>query len=163
MNRIERLKAKIRNAADGTKRTAKNLLHSAETLAVGSVGAYAEGRMSDEDGEWGYKNVPYLYMGGGVLYLTGLMASFGGEQSARYSTDLFALGTGAVGGHLFRRMYETGLDSKSGTTGRKQIRSRVPMGLDAAMRAGTQQPQQAQHVRKQQNFGTALDGLGGQL
>lgn len=81
--------------------------------------------MSDADGEWGYKKVPYAYMGGAALFLTGLFAG------PRYGADLFAAGTGLVGGHLFRTMYEAGLESK--TTGIGKHR-RAPASLQAGMR-----------------------------
>lgn len=140
---------------ESTQRIATNALHAGETLVVGSATAYAEGRLSDDNGEWGYKNVPYAYMGGAALFLTGL---FAGD---RYSADLFAAGTGAVGGHLFRTMYESGLESKqTGTQGRRQLRSRVPMGLQNAVRQGV--PQQTQQVPVQrQAYGTVFDGMRG--
>jgi len=150
MNKVEKLRSKLRNMRETGQAIAKNALHAGETLVVGSATAYAEGRLSGDDGEWGYKNVPYAYMGGAVLFLTGL---FAGE---RYGADLFAAGSGAVGAHLFRSMYETGLDSKkTGTQGRRQLPNRVGMGLADGMRAPQQQAQPAQR----QGFGTSLDGL----
>lgn len=155
MNKVERLKAKVRSMRQDGERIAKNTLHSAETLVVGSAGAYAEGRLSDDNGEWGFRSVPYLYMGGAALFITGL---FAGD---RYSADLFAAGTGAVGGHLFRTMYETGQEAKTNTTGRRQMKTKVPMGLADSMKPGNNQRQPAPApARQRQPYGTALDGLG---
>lgn len=149
MNKVEKLKARLSNMRKSTEVVATNSLHAAETLAVGSAIAYAEGRMSDADGEWGYKKVPYSYMAGAALFLTGLFAG------KRYGADLFALGTGAVGGHLFRTMYEAGLESKTTGIGSKR---RAPSALNAGMRMGApvQQPQAVA-------FGTAFDGVKGNL
>lgn len=148
MNKVEKLKARLRNMRETTKEVATNALHSGETLAVGSGIAYLEGRMSDTDGEWGYKKVPYAYMGGAVLFLTGIFAG------PRYGADLFALGTGAVGGHLFRTMYESGLESK--TTGLSSKR-RAPGALSAGMR-GVGQPSMKEQVPV---YGTAFDHMKG--
>lgn len=158
MNKVERLRGQLRNMREQGQAIARNTLHAGETLVVGSTLAFAEGRLSDETGEWGYRGVPYAYMGAGVLFLTGL---FAGE---RYGADLFAMGSGAVGSHLFRSMYETGLESKTSTTGRKQLRSKVGMGnqlgQNIRQNVGTNMgQQQPQPVR--QNYGTAFDGLGG--
>lgn len=128
-SKIEKLRASMKNMREKTARTAKNVLHAGETLILGAGGAYLEGRMSktggEDDGEWGYKGVPYLYMGGAVMYLTGL---FAGD---RYSADLFAGGTGLVLGHLGRTMYESGLEAKEkapATTGRpRQVNGRQPV------------------------------------
>lgn len=145
MNKVEKLKARLRNMREKTQEVATNALHSAETLAVGSGVAYAEGRLSDNDGEWGYKKVPYAYMGGAFLYLAGLFAG------PRYGADLFAAGTGAVGGHLFRTMYESGLESKTSGLSRR----RAPASLASGMRGvHTHQPAQQAAVH-----GTVFDGL----
>jgi len=145
-SKVERLKQRLRSMREKTEVVATNALHAGETLVLGSAGAYAEGRMSDSDGEWGYKKVPYLYMGGAVLFLTGL---FAGE---RYGADLFAAGTGLVGGHLFRTLYETGLESK--TTGLRGGQRR-PSELSSGMRTGIPHQREGAPVR----HGTALDGL----
>lgn len=151
--KVARLKARLANMTEASKRIGKNVLHSGETVIAGSAAAFAEGRMSDENGDWGYKGVPYVYMGGAIAYLTGL---FAGE---RYSADFFAVGTGLVGSHLFRTMYDTGLEQKAnGTQGRRQIRSRVPMGLREHINQANAQPQAA--PRQRQSFGTAFDGMG---
>lgn len=134
-SKLDRLKARMAGMRRQTEVVAKNVLHSGEALICGAGGAYLEGRMSKENGEWGYKEVPYLYMGGAIMYLTGL---FAGE---RYSADLFSAGTGFVLGHLGRTMYESGLDAKSkapattGTRGTRQMGApgpsngyQVPMG-----------------------------------
>lgn len=151
-SKIERLRARLKGMRESTERIGRNVLHSGETLLIGGGGAYAEGRLSDDNGEWGYKGVPFLYMGGAIAYLTGL---FAGD---RYSADLFAAGTGAVGGHLFRSMYETGLDAKQNRTtgGRVAGRRKVPMGLQSRMNQATQQSQQAQPAKK---FGTVFDNV----
>ena len=123
-SKLDRVKARLKSVTEGTKRVGRDVLHSGETLVVGSGVAYAEGRMSADDGEWGFRGVPYAYMGGAVLYLTGL---FAGD---RYSADFFAAGTGAVGAHLFRGLYESGLTAKADkTTGGKGTKRRIPMGL----------------------------------
>ena len=46
MNKVEKLKARLRNMRETTKEVATNALHSSETLAVGSGIAYLEGRIS---------------------------------------------------------------------------------------------------------------------
>lgn len=152
-SKVERLRAKMRNMRKGAERTARNVLHAGETLVVGGGTAYLEGRMSDDNGEWGYKNVPYAYMGGGVLLLSGLLASATVSSDERdYSADLFASGAGMVGGHLFRSLYESGVSAKQNkTTGnpRRAInQGSIPMGLHASMR---------QPVSEQ--FGTVFDGM----
>lgn len=157
MNKVERLKARLKNVRESGQRIATNLLHAGEVLVTGSAAAYAEGRLSDETGEWGYKSVPYVYMGSAVMFLTGLFAG------PRYSADFFMAGTGLAGGHLFRTMYETGTESKNnGTQGRKQLRSKVGMGLNQGMRqgmpVGTPMGQPVAQAPRQ--WGTALDGLG---
>lgn len=144
MNKVEKLKARLSSMRKQTELVATNALHAGETLAVGSAFAYAEGRLSDTDGEWGYKKVPYAYMAGTALFLTGLFAG------KRYGADLFAMGTGAVGGHLFRTMYESGLKSKtSGLSSRRR-----PSQLTQGMRMGL--PQQQARVPQ---YGTAFDGV----
>lgn len=152
MNKVEKLKARLRNMREKTEVVATNALHAAETLASGAAIAYAEGRMSDTDGEWGYKKVPYAYMGGAALYLTGL---FAGD---RYGADLFSLGTGLIGGHLFRTMYESGLESKTTGIGRTR---RAPASLSAGMRGVGSVPAGRQHVHTHQSYGTPFDGLKG--
>ena len=148
-SKVERLKAKMANMRKSGERIAKNTLHAGETIVVGAATAYAEGRLSDDTGEWGYKGVPYAYMGAGVLFLTGL---FAGD---RYSADLFAGGSGAVLGHLSRSMYESGQEAKrNAPQGARQIRSKVSMGLPPNLRPPVQQPAQ------RQTFGTVFDNMG---
>lgn len=142
MNKVEKLKARLSNMRKKTEVVATNALHTAETLAVGSAIAYAEGRLSDNDGEWGYKKVPYAYMGGAALFLTGL---FAGD---RYGADLFSAGTGMVGGHLFRTMYESGLESKTSGVGRR----RSPASLSSGMRMPNAATEHAA-------YGTAFDNI----
>lgn len=143
-SKIERIKARMKSVTEKGKRIARNVMHSGETLVAGSATAYAEGRLSDDQGEWGVKGVPYAYIGGGLLYLGGL---FAGE----YGADMFALGTGTVGAHLFRNMYEHGLDAKQQkTTGRMHGSTGIPMGLP--QRPVTQQV-------PQQQYGTVFDRI----
>jgi hypothetical protein len=143
-SKYDKLKARMRNMREGTERATKNLLHAGETLAAGSVGAYAEGRLGDANGNWGFRNVPYLYMGGAAMYLTGL---FAGD---RYSSDLFAVGTGLIGARLFRTMNDAGVDAKANrTTG-------VPRRMNARAYAPPAMPAQPQRVP----FGTAFDNIG---
>lgn len=151
-SKIERLRARMKSMRESTERIGRNVLHSGETLLVGGAGAYAEGRLSDDNGDWGYKGVPYLYMGAGILFLTGL---FAGD---RYSADLFAAGTGAVGGHLFRHLYESGITSKQGqTTGRPQMQRRgIPMGLPGQMHSTAQA---TRPPVQQATYGTIFDGM----
>jgi len=152
-SKVERLKQRLRNMREKTEVVAINALHTGETLVLGSAAAYVEGRMSDSDGEWGFKKVPYVYMGGAVLFLTGL---FAGD---RYGADLFAAGTGLVGGHLFRTLYETGLESKTtGLRGHKQMNGHRHRDLSDGMRTGTPHQRESAHAR----HGTVLDGLRGQ-
>lgn len=150
MSKLDRLKSRMKNMRDGTKRSLKNVLNLGENLVVGSGTAYLEGRMSGDDGEWGFRGVPYAYMGGAVLILTGLAVGF--AKDSEYSSDLVAAGGGAVGGHLFRTMYESGLEAKRNrTTGGKQVGTRkVPMGLQSRMQQTTGAPR---------NFGTAFDAV----
>lgn len=134
-SKLDRLKTRLKNMTEGTKRVGLNVLHSGETLVVGSGVAYAEGRLSDDNGEWGYRGIPFAYAGGAVLFLTGLYASF---KESDYGADLMAMGTGAVGAHLFRGMYESGLDAKANrTTGqRRQVPMRnQPRGLGQKMQS----------------------------
>jgi hypothetical protein len=126
-SKYEKLKARMRGMRQKTERGVKNGLHAAETLVVGSAGAYAEGRMSDENGEWGFRGVPYLLMASAAVYVTGLVAG------DRYSEDLFAVGTGLAGGHLFRRLYEQGVTAKSSTAGRTAGRT-IPQMAPAPQR-----------------------------
>lgn len=150
-SKLERLKQRMSNMREQTMVVARNVLHSGETLIVGGAGAYAEGRMSDDSGEWGYKNVPYLYVGGAILYLTGLFAG------PRYSADLFAAGTGAVGGHLFRHLYESGLQAKKpATAGQIGSRSVPMMGAPGLRERMQSQHQEAVPAHK---HGTVFDGL----
>lgn len=152
-SKLDNLRARMKSMREQTKVMATNVLHSGETLIVGGAGAYAEGRMSDDSGEWGYKNVPYLYVGGAILYLTGL---FAGE---RYSADLFAAGTGAVGGHLFRHLYESGLRAKKPATAGQMGARQVPMmGAPGLRERMTEQQKQAVPANK---FGTVFDGMKG--
>lgn len=149
-SKVERLRARMKNMRESTQRIATNVLHSGETLLVGGATSYAEGRLSDDTGEWGFKGVPYAYMGGAVLFLTGL---FAGD---RYSADLFAAGTGAVGGHLFRSLYESGLHSKAAKTTGRVGPGRVPMGLPGRMQMPQEQPQAKQAAPA---YGTVFDGM----
>lgn len=136
--------------SDGTKRAGVNILHTGETLVVGGAMAYAEGRMSADNGEWGFRNVPYAYIGGGILLLTGLYIS--AVHRSDYGADLMAAGTGAVGAHLFRGLYESGLAAKQNrTAGGRHVRGKVPMGSLSSRMPNVQQPQQ--------KFGTAFDNV----
>lgn len=146
-SKLERLRAHLKNVREKTERIGKNVLHAGETLVVGGAAAYAEGRMSDDTGEWGFKGVPYAYAGGAVLYLTGL---FAGE----YGEDLFAAGTGLVGSHLFRSLYESGVTAKQNKTSGHAMGGRsVPMGLGARMQGVNTPPAQRQAT------GTVFDGM----
>lgn len=153
-SKLDRFKARVKSMQEGTKRVGMNTLHTGETLVVGSAAAYAEGRMSKSDGEWGYKNVPYLYVGGGFLLITGLIASAtGGASGGAAGSHLMASGAGLVGGHLFRTMYEAGLEAKNKapatTTGRpRQINPGVRTGTPAAQPQKTSVP-----------MGSAFDGV----
>lgn len=153
-SKLDRFKARVKSMQEGTKRVGMNTLHTGETLVVGSAAAYAEGRMSKADGEWGYKNVPYLYVGGGFLLITGLIASAtGGASGGQAGSHLMAAGSGLVGGHLFRTMYEAGLEAKNkapATTTGRPVRQVGP-----GIRHGTQAAQQKTHVP----MGGAFDGV----
>jgi hypothetical protein len=146
-SRIERFKARMKNMNESTKKIGLGVLRSGETLVAGSGMAYLEGRMSDDTGDWGFRGVPYAWMGGAVLILGGLYA---GYQRSEASGDLFALGTGVVGANLFRKTYELGLEAKNNrTTGGKSLgRGRVPMGMGAKRPNGATQ------------FGTVFDNAG---
>lgn len=151
-SKIERLRAKIKNMGEGAKLTGINVLNTGANLVVGSGVAYAEGRLSDDQGEWGFRGVPYAYIGGGLALLGGLYA--GAVHRSEYSASLMAAGSGAVGAHLFRTMYESGMTAKANrTTGSRAVRSRVPMaGLNSRMHSAASAPQQTK-----QTFGTIFD------
>lgn len=127
-SRIERFKARIKNMNESTKIIGLGVLRSGETLVAGAGMAYLEGRMSDDTGNWGFRGVPYAWMGGAALILGGLYAGFQRSQAAG---DLMALGTGLVGANVFRKTYEMGLEAKANRTtgGRNLGRQGVPMGL----------------------------------
>jgi hypothetical protein len=147
-SKLERLRSRMKSMRESTERIGKNILHTGETLILGAGGAYLEGRMSktggEDDGEWGYKGVPYLYMGGAVAFLTGL---FAGDK---YSHDLFSSGAGLVGGHLFRTMYESGLEAKNKAPATKGAPRQMasPQYAPAATQTQTRVP-----------MGSAIDGL----
>jgi hypothetical protein len=151
--KIEKLKTRLKNMGEGTKKVGINVLRSGETLVAGSGVAYLEGRMSNDQGEWGFRSVPYAYIGGGILLLSGLYTS-AVYWRTDYGADLMALGVGSVGGHLFRTMYESGVTAKQNrTTGGKAVRGKVPMaGLNGRVHS-------AAAPQGQQRFGTIFDGV----
>lgn len=151
--RVDRLKARIKNMGEGTKKVGMNVLRAGEVLVAGSGVAYLEGRMSNDQGEWGFRNVPFAYIGGGILLLSGLYTS-AVYWRTDYGADLMSLGVGAVGGHLFRTMYESGVTAKANrTTGGRAVRGRVGMaGLNGRVHNAAAPPVQ------RQTFGTIFDG-----
>lgn len=149
-SKVDRLKARLKNMSEGTKMVGVNVLRTGENLVVGSAVAYGEGRMSDDNGEWGFRGVPYAYIGGGILLLSGLYAS--AVTRSEYGADLMSAGTGAVGAHLFRTMYESGMTAKANrTTGGRSTRSNVPMGLRSKAQSA------AGAATQTRNFGTVFD------
>lgn len=153
-SKVDRLKARLKNMSEGTKMVGVNVLRTGENLVVGSAVAYGEGRMSDDQGEWGFRGVPYAYIGGGILLLSGLYAS--AVHRSEYGADLMSAGTGAVGAHLFRSMYESGVTAKANrTTGGRATRSSLgrgaPQGLNSKAHAAASAPQATR-------FGTIFDG-----
>lgn len=151
-SKIERLRAKLKNMGEGAKMTGINVLNTGANLVVGSGVAYAEGRLSDDQGEWGFRGVPYAYIGGGIALLGGLYA--GAVHRSEYSASLMAAGAGAVGAHLFRTMYESGVTAKANrTTGGRALRSRVPMaGLNSRVQSAASSVPAAKP-----GFGTIFD------
>lgn len=139
-SKIERMRAKWKNVQEGTRRTALGVLHSGETLVAGGLTAYVSGRLSDANGEWGFRGIPYAYIGGGVLFLAGLGLGFSAKDGSA-APDLFALGTGVVGGQLFPDLHQAGLTAKAkkGSTttsgGRTIGRTQVPPGLGSRFAA----------------------------
>lgn len=137
---------------EGTKRVGVNTLHSAEFLVAGSAAGYAAGRFSDVNNEWGFRNIPYLYLGGGFALVAGLIASAqGGATGGRYGADLMAIGSGIVGAELFPAMREAGINAKTGAT-----TTGVPRALRA--RSATVPPMAARRPARVP-MGTAFDAV----
>lgn len=152
-SKVDRLKARLKNMSEGAKMTGINVLNNGANLVVGSGMAYAEGRMSDDQGEWGFRGVPYAYIGGGIALMAGLYAS--AVSRSEYGASLMAAGSGAVGAHLFRTMYESGVTAKANrTTGGRATRSSLgrgaPQGLNSRAQAAASAPAQVR-------FGTVFD------
>lgn len=148
-SKIERLRASFRSIKDGTKRTALGTLRAGETLVAGGITAYAAGRFSDANGKWGFKGIPYAYVGGGLLILSGAAIGFT-SKSGEGAADLMALGTGMVGAELFPWARAQGVanKNKAATTagGRTIGRSHVPAGLHSKFAHMRTAPQPAETV-----------------
>jgi len=149
-SKIAALRAKFRTVQEGTKRTAMGALRSGETLVAGGLTAYAAGRFSDANGKWGFRGVPYAYIGGGILILSGAAVGFT-SRTGEGAADLMAIGTGMVGAELFPWARAQGVANKNKATttsgGRTIGRTSVPAGLGskfANMGAAARQAAQPQ-------------------
>jgi hypothetical protein len=135
-SKYDKLRARLRTMREKTEQGLKNTLHAGETLVAGSVTAYASGRLADANGEWGFRGVPYPLVGGLALYAVGFAAG------DRYSSDLFAAGTGVLGAYVFRKAYTYGLDARDNrTTGHRRTVQALHHYMGAASRVSAPQPQ----------------------
>jgi hypothetical protein len=130
-SKYERLKARMRGVAEKTRQGVQHGVYAAETLGACALTAYVSGRMSDEEGEFGFKGVPYALLGSGVVYLGAMFAG------SKLMGDLFAVGNGIASAHIGRVLYEYGVTAKNeaGTTGTRGV---APRQLNQqAVRFGT--------------------------
>lgn len=153
-SKYERLQSRFKTFRKRTERGAIAALHTAETLGATALTGFAMGRLSDENGDWGFRGVPYPLLGAGGLLLVGLFAD-------KYQEDLMALGTGTAAPWVGLKMYSYGVEMK-----------------DRAKTAGVRRPGYANHrpqIRERQPFvppvsapaqqsapvksGTAFDGV----
>jgi hypothetical protein len=105
-SKYEKLKARMRGVAAKTREGVQQGVHAAETLGACALTAYVSGRMSDEEGEFGFKGVPYALLGSGVVYLGAMFAG-------KMMPDLFAVGNGIASAHIGRVLYEYGVTAKN--------------------------------------------------
>jgi hypothetical protein len=121
-SKYEKLKARMQSASRRARESTANAIHAAESVGACAVGSFAAARLSDENGEFGFRGVPYLLLAGGIMYVGGIAAG------GRYQADMFAVGTGLVNAHVARVAYEYGIKSKeeAGTAGVARTRGALP-------------------------------------